>query len=186
MLYGQEIAMQWKSSPQRYGGVAIALHWVSALAILVMLASGLAAANAAEAGPKLAILSVHVSVGACVLMLTAMRIVWWIFLDRRPSSQAGVPGWQIAISRVVHYGLYAAIVVMLASGVALAILSGLIPILLGAPAALPDFTIFAPRVAHGFVSWIMIGLLSLHILTALYHQFIRRDRLLARMGIGSL
>lgn len=178
--------MQWKSSPQRYGRVAIALHWVSALAILVMLASGLAAANAVETGPKLSILSVHASVGACVLLLSVMRIVWWIFIDRRPDAQAGMPGWQIAISHIVHYGLYVVIVVMLASGIALAILSGLVPILLGAPAPLPDFSTFAPRNAHGLGSWIMIGLLSLHILAALYHQFIRRDRLLARMGIGSV
>ena len=177
--------MQWKSSPQRYGAVVIALHWISALAILVMLASGLAAANAADAGAKLNILRVHAGLGACILALTAMRIVWWLIVDRRPDHPAGVPGWQAAIARMVHYGLYVVIVVMLASGVALAILSGLVPILLGAPATLPDFTIFAPRLAHGLAAWALIGLTALHIAAALYHQFGRRDRLLARMGVGS-
>lgn len=32
----------------------------------------------------------------------------------------------------------------------------------------------------------MLVLLALHVGAALYHQFIRRDRLLARMGIGSV
>ena len=31
----------------------------------------------------------------------------------------------------------------------------------------------------------MLGLLALHVGAALYHQFIRRDRLMARMGVGS-
>jgi len=31
----------------------------------------------------------------------------------------------------------------------------------------------------------MLGLLALHIGAALYHQFIRRDRLLSRMGVGA-
>ena len=74
---------------------------------------------------------------------------------------------------------------MLASGVALAILSGLVPILLGAPTALPNFFAFPQRYAHGVAAWAMIGLTSVHILAALYHQLWRRDRLLARMGVGS-
>jgi cytochrome b561 len=182
---GKEIVMQMKSTPQRYGSVAIALHWISALAILIMLASGLAAANAADAGAKLGILRIHASLGACILALTVMRIVWWLIVDRRPNHPAGVAGWQAAISRLVHYGLYVVIVVLLASGAALAILSGLVPILLGAPGALPDFATFAPRLAHGLAAWVLIGLTSLHIAAALYHQFWRRDRLLARMGVGA-
>ena len=177
--------MSWKSTPQRYGAAPIALHWISALAVLVMLGSGLAAVNTADAAAKLGILRVHVSVGACVLVLTLMRIVWWLAIDRRPSAVAGVPGWQAAIARIVHYGMYAILVVMLASGSALAILSGLVPILLGAPGTLPNFETLPPFIAHGLGAWALMGLIALHIAAALYHQFWRRDRLLARMGVGA-
>ena len=52
----------------------------------------------------------------------------------------------------------------------------------GAP--LPDFSEVLPRLAHGIMSKVLLVLLAGHIGAALYHQFIRRDRLLARMGIG--
>jgi cytochrome b561 len=177
--------MQWKSSPQTYGALPITLHWVSALAVLIMLASGLAAVNTPDAAAKIGILRVHVSTGLCVLVLTVLRIVWWLFIDRKPEPKAGVPGWQSAIARVVHYGMYVVIVVMLASGIALAILSGLVPMLFGAPGSLPNFQMLPPFLAHGLGAWALMGLIVLHTLAALYHQFIRRDQLLARMGIGA-
>ena len=177
--------MPLKSSSTRYGAMPIAIHWISALAIFVMLASGLAAVNTPEAAAKLGILRVHVSVGVCVLVLTLMRIVWWLFFDRRPAAVQGVPGWQIVISRIVHYGMYVVLVVMLASGIALAIMTGLVPMLLGAPGTLPNFRALPPFIGHGLGAFALMALIALHIGAALYHQFIRRDRLLARMGVGS-
>lgn len=178
--------MPLKSSAQRYGALPIAIHWISALAVLVMLASGLAAVNTPDAAAKLGILRVHVSIGACVLILTLLRIVWWLVFDRKPAAPRDLPGWQTAIARFVHYGLYVVLVVMLASGIALAILTGLVPLLLGAPGAVPNFQAFAPFIGHGLGAWALIGLIALHTGAALYHQFVRRDRLLARMGVGSV
>jgi cytochrome b561 len=84
----------------------------------------------------------------------------------------------------VHSLLYVAILVLAASGIATLILSGAIPaILSGAP--LPDFAGLLPRVTHGLVGRLLLVLLAAHIGAALWHQFIRRDRLLSRMGIGA-
>jgi cytochrome b561 len=178
--------MALKSSPQRYGGVPIAIHWLSALAILVMLGSGLAAANVPDDAARIGILRVHVSVGIGVLALTLLRIVWWLAIDRRPADKPGLPGWQATVSHVVHYGLYAVIVLMLASGVTLALLSGVVPgVFTGSLDVLPDFAQYPPFAAHWLGAWAMIGLVGLHTGAALYHQFWRRDRLLARMGVGA-
>ncbi len=38
---------------------------------------------------------------------------------------------------------------------------------------------------HLYISFILIGLITLHILAAIYHQLIRRDRLLSRMWYGA-
>jgi cytochrome b561 len=38
--------------------------------------------------------------------------------------------------------------------------------------------------AHGFMSRILLVLLVDHVGAALYHQFVRHDRLLGRMGVG--
>ena len=173
-----------QSTPDRYGSVAIALHWVSALGIILLLASGLTIANGgAGSDPVLPVL-IHAALGTTVLVLTLFRIVWWVVFDRRPQPRADLPTLQRVVSQIVHFGLYGAILLLGASGIATLALSGTVPILLsGGP--VPSFDGILPRITHGLAARLMIGLLVLHIGAALYHQFIRRDRLLARMGGGS-
>jgi cytochrome b561 len=47
-----------------------------------------------------------------------------------------------------------------------------------------DFWVYAPRAGHGITATVLILLIALHVGAALYHQFIRKDNLLARMWFG--
>lgn len=178
--------MALKSSPTRYGTVAIAIHWITAIAILLMLVSGLGAVNTADAATELNLLRGHAIMGALVGVLTLLRIVWWLAFDRRPANAAGLSRQQAVAAKVVHYGLYAAILVMVSSGVATIILSGAGAQLTGmALPPLPDFSAVPPFTVHGILARLLVVLLVGHIGAALWHQFVRRDRLMARMGVGS-
>jgi cytochrome b561 len=173
--------MSWMSNSHRYGGVAIAIHWLSAAAILALFALGFLAANAADPAVKAALLRVHVPLGVIALLLTLVRIGWW-FIDRRPPQLASLPGWQAASERVVRVLLYVLILVMGASGIATMILSGAGAVLFfGAPGPLPDFWHFPPMNAHFAGAIALFALAGLHIVAALHHQFYKRDRLLTRM-----
>jgi cytochrome b561 len=173
--------MTLESTPTRYGTTAIALHWTSAAAVLVLLASGVAAANAVD-GPPPGLILTHAALGVIALVLTLVRIVWWLMFDRRPQP-AEMPGWQKTMASAVHGLLYLSLLVMGASGIATLALSGAVPALLsGAP--LPDLSELAPRAVHGLVSKLLLVLLVAHIGAAIYHQLVMRDHLLARMGVG--
>jgi len=175
--------MSLKSTADRYGRMGIALHWTSAAALVLAFAAGLAATNAPAAGAA-PILLAHIGLGLVVLLLTLLRIGWWMFADRRPALPKDQPRWQQRLAQLVHGALYLAILVMGASGIGTLVLSGVVPHLLaGDP--VPDLSSLVPRVTHGLVSRLMLALLALHIGAALYHQFVRRDHLLARMGVGS-
>lgn len=177
--------MSIKSSPTRYGAVAIAIHWVTAIAILGMLASGLTAVNTADEAMRLTLLRGHVIMGILIGVLTLFRIVWWLAFDRRPTDPAGMSRMQALAAHVVHYGLYAVILVMVASGIGTIALSGAGAQIVGAaPLPLPDFTLAPPFTVHGLLARGLIVLLIGHIGAALWHQFAKRDRLLARMGLG--
>jgi cytochrome b561 len=39
-------------------------------------------------------------------------------------------------------------------------------------------------VAHGYLALLLVGCIVLHVLAALYHQFVRKDRLFRRMWFG--
>lgn len=175
----------WKSSPDRYGRVAIAIHWISALLIIGLMIAGLRAAAMTDPAAKVPLLQVHAPIGTAVLVLTLARILWWLVADTKPADPAGLPHLQARAAKAVHVLLYVAILGLAGSGIAMMVLSGAGDILFGtAPGPLPDFWAFAPRYGHRVMAALLAVLLGLHVGAALYHQFIRKDRLFSRMGVG--
>ena len=173
-----------KSTSTRYGSVAIAIHWMSALAVILTFIAGFVVANVAPPAQQAPILVVHIVLGSLVFVLTLLRIVWWVAADKHPKPPANQPRWQRRTASVVHIALYAILLLMATSGITTIILSGALPtILSGGP--VPDFSELIPRMAHGVMSKILLGLFAVHVGAALYHQLIRRDHLLARMGVGA-
>jgi cytochrome b561 len=147
--------------------------------------AGLRAADMTDPAEKASLLRIHAPMGTAILVLTLARICWWVFADRKPDEPAGVPHVQALAAKAVHGLLYVAILGLAGSGVAMIVLSGAGEILFGgAPGPLPDFWDFAPRYGHAAMAWLMGALLAAHVAAALYHQFILKDRLFARMGIG--
>ncbi|MEQ1900269.1 MAG: cytochrome b/b6 domain-containing protein [Devosia sp.] len=173
--------MGLKSTSSRYGGLAIALHWSSAVAVILTFAAGFVVA---DINPQPALLLVHIGLGSIVFLLTLLRLVWWVVGDRnRPASPEGDPAWQKVAARAVHGALYVILVLMATSGIVTVLLSGAIPtVVAGGP--VPDLSALAPRLAHGAMSKILLALFAGHVGAALWHQFVRRDHLLARMGVG--
>lgn len=177
--------MQWKSTTDRYGAVAIAIHWTAALLILALIASGLRAANADDPAMKISVLRAHAVMGVAIAVLTLARIGWWWFADRKPVPAEGMPRIQERTASAVHILFYVVVLGMAASGIGMLILSGANFVLFGdAPGPLADFWNYPPRVPHRIGVVLLALLLVLHIGGALYHQFVCRDRLLARMGLG--
>ena len=175
----------WKSSPERYGRVAVAIHWISALLIIGLMVAGFRAAGLTDPIAKASVLRIHAPIGTAVLLLTLIRLAWWLFADVKPADPAGVPRLQSIAAKAVHGLLYVAILGLAGSGIAMLALSGAGDILFGtAPGPLPDFWDFAPRYGHAALARLMVILLILHVGAALYHQFILKDRLFARMGVG--
>jgi cytochrome b561 len=152
--------------------------------IIAALSLGLVAASTLDPMTKLWIVLFHVACGSLALLLTLTRIGWWIWGDKRPAAVPGQPQAQLWAARIVHSLLYLAILVLGTSGIATIVLSGAGPALIaGTP--LPDFSLLLPRMVHGVMSRVLLALLAAHIGAALYHQFIRRDGVMARMGLGT-
>ena len=175
--------MPLKSTNDRYGSVAIAIHWISAAAIVLLLALGLVAAGTADAAVRVTLVRLHAVLGTVVLALPLLRLAWFAFADPRPGRPPAPPRWPPPPARGGHGLLYLAVLVMAVSGIATLALSGAIPALV-AGTALPDFSTVSPRLVHGALSRLLLVLLAAHIGAALYHQFVRRDGVLARMGVG--
>lgn len=177
--------MGLKSTIDRYGAMAVSIHWLSAILVLVLIVLGFRAAGTVDPAAKAAILRLHLPIGIAVLALTVLRIVWWWRFDRKPSPIAGSPHWQKRAAQAVHVLFYVVLFGMIASGIGMMVLSGAGTIVFGGQgAALPDFWKYAPRGPHGIGAWLLVALVFLHLGAALYHQFGQRDGLLRRMWFG--
>jgi len=178
--------MGLKSTPERYGAMIVTMHWLTALLMIVLIATGFRAANTVDPATKAAILRVHIPIAIAVLVLMVLRIGWWWGLDRKPHPITGSSRWQERTAQAVHLLFYVAIFGMIASGIGMVALSGAAPMIFGGEGALlPDFWRYPPRVPHGFGAELLLALIALHAGAALYHQFVRRDHLLRRMWFST-
>jgi len=172
--------MSLKSTPSRYGHVAMAIHCLTALAILALMVTGQMMDGLQDAARQIAILQWHVPMGLAVLLLTLGRIAWWVFADRHPAPLG--TGWQALAAKAGHVALYALLLVMTLSGVALMALSGAGEVVFfGSTAPLPDFGNYLPRIPHGLGAKLMIALVALHIAAAIWHQRVKRDGAMTRI-----
>jgi cytochrome b561 len=174
------------TTPKRYHPVLVSLHWLLAFMTLFALAMGsLKLQHIPNDLPeKLMALRGHMTAGSLILILTLIRLVVRL-KTKHPAHIETNSGLLNGLAALMHYGLYLAVVLVVASGLVLAVEADLPAAVFGGSAALPaDFTGFASRVAHGWIAKVLLLLIAGHILAAFYHQFIRKDGLLGRMWFG--
>ena len=178
--------MPMKSNNSSYGLVAALIHWLAAVLILLLLASGFRAGQTIDPAIKADILKFHIPLGIAILLLTLIRIIWWWFFDTKPAAIGSDPSWQELSAKAVHVAFYVVILGMVASGIGMIVLSGAGPIIFGGiDKPLANFHSYLPRVPHGLGARLMVLLLVIHAGAALYHHFIKRDVTLKRMWFGS-
>ncbi len=162
-----------------YGRVSIWLHWLSALLIIGLAIFGIIMTRIDAGATQNQIYRLHTLIGIIVLLLTVARLVWR-FVDPWPPAPAELTGGRKQIFKWNHILLYALLVVMLTSGPAMLLFSG---ISLPAPNLTPDMIEdVLPRTTHGIASKVFILLLVAHIGGVIMHQR-EAGNALSRMGL---
>ena len=172
--------------PKRYHLALVILHWLLALLLLVSLGMGtFVLTSVPNSSPeKIAALQGHMVAGGLILVLTLIR---WVIRIKSQHPAPASTGYA-ALDRIapwMHWALYGLVLLMAASGIAMSVLAGLPGIVFGGVGSLPvNFDALPPRMVHGLVAKALFLAIVLHIAAALYHQLIKRDGLLSRMGFG--
>jgi len=172
--------------PRRYHPALVALHWLMAVFILMMLAVGrLMFPTLTDAAQEASMARTHMVIGLVLLVLIAAR---FLVRMRTPKPAPATTGNALLdkVGVATHYLLYILILVMALSGVGTMLTAGLTPLLSGANITVPEHLLgYPPYAVHGLTGWLMIVLLALHIGAAFFHQFVKRDNLFARMWFGN-
>ncbi|MFN7165187.1 MAG: cytochrome b [Hyphomonas sp.] len=171
-----------------YGAISRANHWIVSLAFFGMLTVGFILSNDVlpreEAG---ALRNLHKASGTILLLVVLWRVIWRL-RQGFPAPMPGVTAWQVTASRIVHWGLLAAIVLMPVSGVLMSLLGGrpidMFGLFLIPPIAEIEGAGKIARMIHGYVAWTLVALITLHVAAALKHLVIDKDGTFARMVSG--
>jgi cytochrome b561 len=171
----------------RYSNPSKFFHWIIALLVILMLSLSFYLDDVAKQYQVQAYM-IHKSFGLTILALMLIRILW-IVKRGKPPLPATVPLWQQRLARLIQYSLYILLIIMPLSGLILSVAAGRSPSFFGLftvtlPIPASDITAGIFGQVHLIVAWILILLISLHILGALKHYFIDRDEVLQAMLPG--
>lgn len=167
-----------------YSGIAIALHWVLALALVSCFCLGLYMAGQPFSPGRVQLYSWHKWLGITILTLSLLRLLWR--LTHRPPDDAHMPSWKRWLARGVHGLLYLLSLSIPLVGWAYSSSAGF-PVVLFGVLALPDFVPVDKALAeaikpwHEGLAWTMALLVLTHVGVAIKHHLIDRDGLLSRM-----
>jgi cytochrome b561 len=168
----------------RYDAVTIGFHWVTALFVVAMFATGALREYAPRAWHLFWIEGIHISIGIAFAAVLIGRLVWRLIGGRRLAAAAtDVTG---RLSKLVHWLLYLLLAAQVALGFSLRWLQGedfsffglfSIPSLLARDRALAH-TI---EDWHNWSAWALVILAGGHAAAALFHRYVLRDGVLRRM-----
>lgn len=169
-----------------YGSMAIALHWLVALAVFGLFGLGLWMTELDyydawyQRAPDL-----HKSVGVLLFIVVAFRLVWRR-MNPVPAPEPTHAAWERRLAGIAHALLYALLLAVMIAGYLISTADGrpievfglfAVPATLSGREAQEDIA----GEIHEILAYLLIGLTLLHAAAALKHHFIDRDRTLMRM-----
>lgn len=167
-----------------YDTVAKLLHWIVAVLLIGMVALGWYMMSIENDPGSEWYFDLHKSFGIVVATLVLFRLLWRFSHKPAPLPQM-VPLWQAKLARGIHYLLYVCIIVMPLSGFlgesfgkyGIAFFGWPLPKWFNANQAISGMLFQI----HNITVWVLVALVSLHVLAALKHFFINKDGVFQRM-----
>jgi cytochrome b561 len=198
------IAMNYRNTAQNYGRIARWLHWGTALLFLLAYCAVYYRHWFTEdkTPENWTALQLHLSVGVTIAVVVALRILWRL-MNRVPDPEPGTRLEHLA-AHAGHYALYAIMVIMPVTGYIGTGVNTEFFFLFDIP-KFEETALFTALVSDGlgttfeafekpvdFIhkdilgAWVVWLLIVGHVLAAVYHHVVKKDRTLYRMSFKAL
>ena len=130
-------------------------------------------------------IGLHKAFGVSLLFWTIARVISRVFTKAPPAVV--MPEWQVFISHLSHFVLYALLIAMPIAGLLMTVYGGRAVDVFGL-FQIPVFVTPDRGLARLYNDWhtdvlwpMLIAFTLLHIAAALHHQFIKKDNIMARI-----
>jgi cytochrome b561 len=173
-----------------WGWPAKLLHWIGALAILLLIGHGWWMTHMAPRADRIAHYAGHAALGYDLLALLVLRLLWrWT--NPVPALPGDLRRWERIAARAGHIGLY---VLMLAASLTGWALAGTFRTPITADLFglnVPQIVASQDRALHGLFeeshmipSYLLAVLVVVHVAGSLRHHFVKHNDVLRRMCFG--
>lgn len=169
-----------------YTGTAKFLHWSIVSLLIVQFVIAWTMPGIHRDTPVTTLISLHYSIGMLILGVVLLRLIWRL-IHGEPPPEDGVPRWQTASARAVHWALYLLLFAVPMAGWVNASWRGM-PVTFFGLATMPALVAkhaagwrWTGRTHILMANYALLALVGLHVAAGLYHYFVRRDRVLQRM-----
>lgn len=161
-----------RARPLAYTRTQIALHWLVAELVLAQYVTSGAVVRAHSmhligwrpSATDLVLHTLHMQVGLAIvaLMLGRLALRFWVGAPA-PGDAAG--GFTLRLARGVHFAFYALLITE------------------GITGAVASYFWWPISAAHLTLFKVLLALVAIHVASALWHEFVRKDAVMRRMGL---
>lgn len=172
----------------RYDRVSIILHWSVGISIIMLAAIELLRGEIFPKGNyfREALKALHEPAGTVVFAVILLRL-FWRSAHSSPAMPESMRDWEKLAARLTHYALYALMVAIPMTGIAYTLARGrsidfgLFQIVYPLDQFIGKEAARTLKEVHEFLGQSVLVLAFLHAAAALWHHYIRKDDVLARM-----
>ena len=175
--------MQVFNSYSKYGLLAKLFHWVTFIVLLAQVPFGFYLVGLEFSDERIELENIHILVGITVFYLTLFRLIWKFFNPSPAESKSFFKG-QILIGKVNHLLLYLSIFAITISGMLKKLYMGeTLNFFFFKYGFEKDNFLLADAFyeVHIYANYLLLVLVTLHILAVVVHHFIFKDKILNKI-----
>ena len=164
------------------------LHWMMAILLIGLVGLGWYMGSIPDKPDRGWYIGIHKSFGIIAGVLILLRIIWRLS-HKSASLPNSIPLWQAKLSGFIHFLLYVCMILMPLSGFLGSSFGKYGVAFFGWQ--IPDWVVKNKEISkqlfeiHDITTWVLVALVTLHILAALKHIFINKNGVMRRMWFNS-
>ena len=174
--------MHVKNTLAEYGLISKLLHWISAILLFIQIPLGFYLVDLDFGLERLTVENIHVTVGLSIFYLVILRLLYKIF-NPTPRLEPSIFKGQKFLAKLNHVLLYVTILSITISGILKKLFNGESLIIIFKKITIQDNFELAELFyeIHIFSNYLIIILITIHIVAVIIHKFFFNDNLLKKI-----
>ena len=175
--------MQLFNTKIKYGLLAKLFHWITFVALIIQVPFGFYLVGLEFSDRRIDLENIHILVGITIFYITLFRLIWK-FLNPSPKEWKNHFKGQALIASTNHFLLYLTVFAITVSGMLKKLYMGeTLNFIFFKYGFEKDNFVLADAYyeVHIYANYLLLALVSLHILAVIIHHFVFKDKILKKI-----